>query len=157
MLKLVRTQFHPVEMECQKMVHPDLDLFFLKRTPMLLFSYDFPVMLLMGKTPASQLNFPDVFHEEYHNITTSSLNLCVFLETWGVPQNLPTFFSKKKQPDLRLGRHVIAQFGRWMAPSTRFSDHGSTDGCTDPSNIFDEREEIGKFDEAWRFFALSEK
>lgn len=106
--------------------------------------YDFPVILLMGKTlPQLKSVSAEIsrcrLHEEYHYHNHLLKPLC-FSWNMGVPQILSILFSNKKQvlqicelvwalmhsPSPVPGR---AQFGRWMAPSTRFSDHGSTDGC----------------------------
>ena len=79
-------------------------------------------------------------HEEYHYHNHLLKPLC-FSWNMGVPQILSILFSKEKKQALQICELVWAlmhspspvpgraQFGRWMAPSTRFSDHGSTDGC----------------------------
>lgn len=77
MLKLVVwTQFHLVEMEWQKMVCPDLDLFFLKRT-VILFILWFSSDSVDGQNPAPtevrlSWNFPDVDSMKNTTITTTS-------------------------------------------------------------------------------------
>lgn len=61
-----------------------------------------------------------------------------FLKHGCTPNSLHFVLERKKKQVLQMVWALMhspspvpgrAQFGRWMAPSTRFSDHGSTDGC----------------------------
>lgn len=116
MLKLVVwTQFHLLEMEWQKMVRPDLDMFFLKRT-MILFILWFSSDILLGKTLHQLKSLSaEISRCLPRRIPLSQppLKTFVFFLKHGctVPQNLSILFSR---PVWTMDGTAHPIFGPWI-------------------------------------------